>query len=281
MKKLILSFLAIASLASAEVKHRFIANCVSQGRAVLIAEDGAIEWEMGGVNGIQDSWVLGNGNYLLSLRNGVKEVTPNKQVVWEYKGPADIELHSAQPIENGNVLALECGTKRLVEIDRSGKVVKEIPLQSDAKRHVQFRTARKTARGTYWVAYLAEGKVRELDGNGAVLRELKVADGHKHAHGVQELPNGNLLVSTAAGGEVKEFDADGNMVWHLSTDDMLAAGIQTTGYSAGVQRLPNGNTMVSVYHGNPQFFEVTPDKKMVWKYHNEALGNVSGMCPLD
>ena len=271
----------LSCVCSAEIKHRFIANCFQQGRAVIIAEDGSIEWEFKDVKNIQDSWVLDNGNYLFSWQNGVKEVTPDKKVVWEYKAPAEVELHSAQPIEKGNVMACECGTKRLVEIDRSGNIVKEVPLTSEAKRHIQFRTARKTGRGTYWVAYLSEGKVRELDGEGKVLRELTADEGHKNAHGVQELPNGNLLVSTAYGGEVKELDMDGNTVWHLTREDMTAAGVEKVGYTAGVERLPNGNTLVSMYHGIPQFFEVTPDKKIVWKYYNEALGNVAGLRLLD
>lgn len=273
--------LGATSLAHAEVNHRFMANCVSQGVARLVAEDGSVEWQMGGLNVLQDSWLLENGNYLFSHRTGVKEVTPAKKVVWEYCSPAGVELHSAQPIEDGKVLACECGTKRLIEIDRTGKVVKEIPLQSDNKRHTQFRTARKTARGTYWVAYVGQGKVKELDSAGKVLCERRVASGNKHAHGVQELPNGNLLASNGNGGEVKEFDKNGNLVWHLSQADMLAAGVLNVGYTAGIERLPNGNTIVSMYHGNPQFFEVTPDKKMVWKYYNKDFGNVAGFRLLD
>lgn len=282
MKKLILVCLSVVSLASAEMKHRFIANCVGQGRAVIIAEDGSVEDEFTSLRMIQDSWLLDNGNYLFSTRTGVREVTPNNKVVWEYKGPADMELHSAQPIENGNVLALECGTKRLIEIEGgTGRILKEIPLKSDANPHIQFRTARKTKRGTYWVAYLAEGKVRELDEKGGILREMTSSEGHKHAHGVEELPNGNLLVSTGTGKEVKEFDMNGNVVWHLTQNDMLAEGIKKTGYTAGIERMPNGNTLVSMYHGIPQFFEVTPDKKIIWHYHNETLGAVSGFTLMD
>ena len=284
MKKNVILFclLGLSCVCGAEVKHRFMANCFSQGRVAVVARDGSVEWETGGLTCVQDSWLLENGNYLFSWRNGVKEVSPDKQIVWEYKSQGDVELHSAQPIENGNVLACECGTRQLVEIEGgSGKVLKTIPLQSEVGCHMQFRTARKTKRGTYLVAYLGEGTVRELDVDGKILRELKVADGNKHVHGLQELPNGNLLVSTAYGREVKEFDKDGGLVWHLTQADMTAAGVEVIGYLAGIERLPNGNTVVSMYHGVPQFFEVTPDKKMVWKYYNEALGNVAGFRLLD
>lgn len=273
--------LGAATFCGAEVTHRFMANCVSQGKARLVNPSGETEWEMKGLRTIQDSWLLENGNYLFSHKTGVKEVTPAKDVVWEYRSPEGVELHSAQPIEDGKVLACECGTKRLIEIDRKGTIVKEIALQSDNKLHTQFRTARKTARGTYWVAFIGQGKVKELDADGKMIRELKVANGHKHAHGIQELPNGNVLVSTADGGEVKEFDSNGALVWHLSKADMLAAGVVKVAYAAGIERLPNGNTLVSMYFGNPQFFEVTPDKKMVWSFHNPSFGNVAGFRLLD
>lgn len=281
MKKMILTVVLFGSLAFAgDVKHRFIANCVNQGAARMIAEDGSVKWELTGLRLIQDSWQLENGNVLVSYRSGVKEVSPDKQVVWQYKAPEEVELHSVQPIEDGKVLAVECGTKRLIEIDRTGTIVKEIPLQSSNPTHTQFRSARKTSRGTYWVAYIGQGKVRELDCHGKTLRELTVSDGFKNAHGVEELPNGNLLVSTANGGDVKEFNKQDQLVWHLTQADMRAAGVSKIGYTAGIKRLSNGNTVVSMYHGNPQFFEVTPDKKIVWQYHNEQFGNVSGFCLL-
>jgi len=45
---------------------------------------------------------------------------------------------------------------------------------------------------------------------------------------------------------------------------------------AGCQRLPNGNTIFCNYlgHGHigeqPMFFELTPDKKIVWSFRDDA-----------
>lgn len=283
MKKaaVLLGLFGLSTFCGAEVTHRFMANCVNKGVAQIVNTDGSVEWKVGDLGGIHDSWLLENGNFLFSHKSGVREVSPDKKVVWEYTSPAAAELQSVQPIEDGKVLACECGTKRLIELDRAGEIVKEIPLQSDDKVHTQFRTARKTVRGTYWVAYIGQGKVRELDSDGKTLREITVSDGSKNAHSVQELANGHLVVSTANGYDVKEFDADGKLVWRLSSKDMLAAGVKSVGYIAGVERLANGNTIVSMYHGNPQFFEVTPAKKIVWQYHNESFGNISSLCLLD
>ena len=54
--------------------------------------------------------MLPNGNVLFSHRSGAKEVTLHKEVVWEYKGPEGVEIHAAQPLADGNVMIIECGT---------------------------------------------------------------------------------------------------------------------------------------------------------------------------
>ena len=117
--------------------------------------------------------------------------------------------------------------------------------------------------------------------DGKKLREIVVAKGKKSIHGLAPLANGGILISTAGESEVKEFDKDGKLVWHLSKADMLAAGVIKVGYTGGVQRLANGNTAFAMYGGNPAFVEFTPEKKMVWSYHNQKLGNVAGLTLLD
>ena len=269
--------------AEEKVSHRIIAGCFQKGGFAIVAEDGTIEKEVKVGGQVQDTWKLENGNILTSHSTGAKEFSSNGQLVWEYKTPnKNIEIHSAQPLENGNVLLCEGGTKRLYEVNRAGEVVKDIALKTTAgNKHVQFRAARKTKAGTYWIALIGEAKAREIDADGKMLREFVVAEGKKSIHGLIPLPNGNILVSTAGQGEIKEFDKDGQIVWQLTKDDMKNAGIKKTGYTGGMQRLANGNTVVSVYHGEPQFYEVTPDKKMVWSYHNPALKNVVGITILD
>jgi type 1 glutamine amidotransferase len=270
--------LALSALTTAQaVEHRFISNGFGKQTVSIIAADGSIERQVNNLKCVQDSWLLDNGNLVASWLRGVKEFGPDNQVVWEYKAPEGVELHSAQPLENGNVLACECGTKRLIEINRDGEIVKEIPLQTEAHTHAQFRTARKTKQGTYWVAFLKEAKVQEMDGKGKVLREFASPGG---AHGLAPLPNNGVLVSGGYGGEVKEYDEDGKVVWHLSKADMTAAGVEQLGYAGGVVRLPNGNTVVALFNGIPQFFEVTPDKEMVWSYNNPELGKTASITIL-
>jgi hypothetical protein len=48
--------------------------------------------------------------------------------MWEYKADKNSEVHSCQPLSNGHVLILECGSSRLMEVDRDVKIAKEIKL---------------------------------------------------------------------------------------------------------------------------------------------------------
>lgn len=55
-------------------------------------------------------------------------MTLDKKIVWEYKSGEKTEVHGCQPLPDGNVLVVECGTCRLLEIAHDGKVAKEIAL---------------------------------------------------------------------------------------------------------------------------------------------------------
>ena len=62
----------------------------------------------------------------------------------------------------------------------------------------------------------------------------------------------------------KVFKSAKEIVWKVEQNDL--PGI-TLAWVTRVERLPNGNTMIGNCHAgpdNPQFIEVTPDKKVVW-----------------
>jgi hypothetical protein len=167
------------------------------------------------------------------------------------------------------VLVLECGTCRIVEVDRAGKIAKEIKLPvppASVKVHNQFRGTRKTKDGRYLVSAKGQNKILELDGAGKVLRELPTPG---DVHEVLELPNRHWLVACGDGHKVVEFDRSGKIVWELNENDLPGHPLRLM---AGMQRLPNGNTVFCNYlgHGHlgeqPHFFELTPDKKVVWSF---------------
>src|SRR5437868_5380888 len=178
----------LSATAEDPARHRFLC-CDYQGNKVaIIAADGSVEWEFAAQTP-QDCWMLANGNVLFCYRNGAKEVSRDKQVVWEYKAPAQAQCHSCQPLPNGHVLVAECGLSRLVEVGRDGQVAKEIKVASQAKNmgH-QFRGTRQSADAHYWVCLMDEKKIVELSPEGALLREIPV-DGFPHA--AVKLPDGH------------------------------------------------------------------------------------------
>lgn len=254
-----------------EAARPFLACDHNGGKVCVVAADGTIQREFA-CRSPQDCWRLKNGNLLFCFASGAREVDAAGTVVWEYKAPEKVEVHSCQPLPDGRVLVVECGTSRLVEVDRQGVVVKEIRLNTDPSIHLhnQFRGARKTRNGDYYVCFKGEGKVVHLDSKGRVLEAIRVPG---DPHEVVPLAWGHLLITCGDGHKVIELNRRRKVVWELNENDLPGNTLRLT---AGCQRLPNGNTLVCNYlgHGHigeqPQFFEVTRDKRVVWSFSDHA-----------
>ena len=252
-------------------RHRFLC-CDYQGNKVaIISADGSVEWEFAAQTP-QDCWLLPNGNVLFCYRNGAKEVSTDKQVVWEYKAPAEAECHSCQPLPNGRVLVAECGLSRLVEAGRDDYYSRPMSLQ-----HILGQENRLFFRPHPLIfLFLQEGdsqellnrflKIVELSSAGALLRTIPV-DGFPHA--AIKLPDGHLLVTLGTAARVIELDQDLKIAWQLRENEVPGNPLRLP---AGCQRLPNGNTIVCNYlpggflGKQPQAFEVTRDKRVVWEF---------------
>jgi hypothetical protein len=250
-------------------QHSFICADSYAGKVAVVSADGNIEWEYK-CNAPQDCWRLPNGNYLFCHIRGALEMTPDKKIVWEYKSGTNTEVDACQPLLDGHVLVVECGPSRIVEVDRDGKIAKEIKLTlppPNVKLHDQFRGVRKTQDGHYFVSRKGEHIVEELDGDGKSLRQIKVPG---DVHEVVPLPGGHLLIACGDGHKVIELDASEKVIWELNENDLPGNRLRLM---AGCQRLPNGNTVFCNWlgHGHvndaqAHFFEITPDKKIVWEY---------------
>jgi outer membrane protein assembly factor BamB len=253
-------------------QHPFLCTDSAAGKVCVVSSDGKIEWEYACTHP-QDCWRLPNGNYLFCHSSGALEMTPDKKTAWEYKAGANTEVHACQPLRDGRVLLVECGPCRLLEIDRDGKIAKEIkltPPPATVKLHDQFRGVRKTKDGHYLVCRKGEHIVQELDADGKSLREIKVPG---DVHEAVLLPDGHLLIDCGDGHKVVELDADEKVVWELNENDLPGNPLRLM---AGCQRLPNGNTVFCNYigHGHlgeqPHVFEITRDKKIVWQFADQT-----------
>jgi hypothetical protein len=88
------------------------------------------------------------------------------------------------------------------------------------------------------------------------------------------LANGNTVIAGGNNHRVLEVDRAGKVVWSLDQKEL--PGI-TLAWVTTLHALPNGNLIVGNCHAGPdqpQLFEVTRDKKVVWTLRNrQVFGN--------
>ena len=267
--------------------RRILAGDDSTQRLAIVAPDGKLEWEIK-VGAIHDAHVLPNGNILTQQGwTKIVEVTPDKKTVWEYDAAKmngndgkNVEVHAFQRLDDGATMIAESGPARIIEVDRDGKLRREIKLKvTHPSTHSDTRLVRKIANGNYLVAHESDGFVREYDASGAVVWEFEVplfGKERKGGHGPEafgnslfsaiRLPNGNTLIGAGNGHSVLEVTPAKEIVWKVEQNDL--PGI-TLAWVTRVERLADGNTLIGNCHAGPeqpQFIEVTPAKKVVWAF---------------
>ena len=276
--------------------HRIILQ--GNQKLAILDTEGKIEWQTRW-GGIHDIHVLANGHVMLQQgSHKVVELDPQtNQVVWSYDAAQQngnqgkrIEVHAFQPLENGRIMIAESGSRRIIEIDRSGKILHSIKLQVDAPHpHHDTRLVRKLPQGNYLVCHEKDGAVREYDGrSGKLLWEYQVplfGKPRRGGHGLEafgnqvfaavRLGNGNTLIATGNGHSVLEVTPQKKIVWKLEQRDL--PGI-TLGWVTTLEVLPNGNYVIGNCHAgpeNPLVIEINPvTRKVVWTLDQfQAFGN--------
>jgi hypothetical protein len=278
---------------SPEVARRVLGN--DRGKVAIVDAKGRVEWEYASGFDGHDVWLLANGNILLAAGPArIVEVSPSKQVVWSYESKPKagyvgrVEVHAFQRLDNGTTMIVETGNRRIIEVDRDGKLVAEVPLTVDhPDPHRDTRMARKLGNGHYLVCHEGDGKVREYDGKGHVVWTYGLdlagrprSPGHgPEGHGTEvfgaiRLPNGNTLIAGGNNNRVIEVAPSGQTVWSIEHDEL--PGIRLA-WITSLCALPNGNVIFGNCHAgpdNPQLVEVNRDKKVVWTFKDfRTFGN--------
>jgi hypothetical protein len=279
--------------------RRVLAADYSTKRLAIIGADNKIEWEYP-IGDVHDAQLLPNGNMLLqSDWTHVIEVNPAHKIVWEYDAGKNgnagkrIEVHSFQRLDNGRTMITESGSGRIIEVDGQGRIQHEIKLKrKHPDAHMDTRLARKIANGNYLVAQQNDGAVCEYDPNGNIVWQYEVplfGKERKPGHGPEafgnfvfsasRLSNGNTLIGGGNGHCVLEVTPQKEIVWKIEQNDL--PGI-TLAWVTMTERLPNGNTVLVNCHAgpdNPQMIEVTPEKKVVWTFHDfKNFGNATAVA---
>jgi len=229
-----------------------------------------------------DVWALPNGEVLFAWNRGVKVYDKNGKQVFEWLSlEAKDEIHTCQPLADGNILIAQNGPSRLIEVNRDGKVVREVSVPSKNNNlHMRYRMCRKLKSGNYLCMVSCDDEIREIDPTGKIIRVIRDLPGVKmsKAHAVTRLDNGNTLFSTGAGAMAVEVDENDKIVWKLERADL--PGIKM-GFMTGLNRLPNGNTVISFYQGSHHLIEVTQEKELIWKWRLPGQRTVVSVQILD
>ncbi len=282
---LVLAVLFSPALTAGAQGHRFACADYTQGKVFIVAANGSVEWEHPAPS-CDELWMLPNGNLLFTTGHGVKEVTRGRKVVFSYESKS--EIYACQRLANGRTFIGECNAGRLLEVEPSGRVAKEIRLLPEGKDggHLYMRNARRLDSGHYLVAHYGDQVVREYDGDGKVVRAIPAASG---PHSVVRLPNGHTLIACGDmvknGARVFEVDGEGKTVWEVKSDDLPAIRLKCM---TGLHRLQNGHTVMSNWQGHGQFgsgphvIEVTQEKKVVWTFaDHQTMKTISSLQVLD
>lgn len=276
-------------------QHRVILQ--GNDRLAILEVDGLVNWEIPW-GGIHDIHVLPGGNIMVQEgKNKIVEIDRGtKKVVWSYDSATqngnagkDVEVHAFQPLADGSIMLAESGPGRIIEIDRDGKLLKEIKLKLNQPHpHMDTRLARKLPNGNYLVSHEGDGFVREYGPDGAVVWEFEIplfGQERKDGHGPEafgnktfaavRLPSGNTLIATGNGHGVLEVSSDKKIVWQLQQNDLPK---MTLAWVTTLEVLPNGHYVIGNCHagpGNPVLIEIEPTtKRVVWTLDaHDIFGN--------
>ena len=269
--------LATGSLCAAEsaIQHRLLLFEYGRGPNRLLELDaaGKVIWEHQPPSIAVIFQVLPNGNVLYAYGGkptGVREVTRKGGEIWNYVSKCP-QVLGCERLPNGNTLVAEQGPCQAVEASPKGEVVRVTPLKtSHESYHLQVRNIHKLANGNILAAHEGEGAVREVDVDGKVVWEYT---GVENAGDAQRLPNGNTLISCGTQKRVIEVTPARKIAWEFTAADAPELNIT---WVSSIQLLPNGNLIVGNFLRGQEgkgahAFEVTRDKKVVWKWDDHSF----------
>lgn len=277
MKRHLIGFifftLSFNSFAAEEtIKHRLLL-CEYPQRLVEISAEGKVTWEHATPSVTVMCDVLPRGEILYAYGGnptGVQRINRDHKVIWNYTSACP-QVMGVSALTGGNILIGEQGPCRAVELNGKGEVVKSVKLTtSETAFHRQLRHLHKLPNGNILACHEAEGAVREYTPEGKVLWEYV---GASDVFEALRLENGNTVIACGTAKRVIEVNRDGKIVWEFGAANAPELNLS---WITSLQRLKNGNLVVGNFLRGQEgkgahAFEVTRDKKVVWKFADHQL----------
>lgn len=284
--RILFAFLVCSLSTSAFAEDRLVLVSASYGKDVVaICEaNGDVIWRHDtpgpkkGHAGHHDVHLLKNANILFhDSWTKTKEINLGKKVVWQYDSATKngnkgkrVNVHAFARLENGETVIVESAVGRIIHVDQKGKITKSVPLGTNGRQNT--RLMRILDNGNYLACAERPGVVTEYDSKGKIVWEYEIGT---RVYGAIRLKNGNTLIASGSGNSIVEVTPDKKVVWDI-TKKVPGTDI-TLGWMTMLQELPNGNRLIGNCHAgekNPQIFEITKDKKVVWQFDEwDLVGN--------
>lgn len=210
------------------------------------------------------------------------------KVIWERKIG---DLHDLHLLPDGHILFQDGWTHLMEVIPGTGGNADQVVWEYDAAKlngnegkPVQVHAFQRLDEGITMIAESGRARIIEVDHAGKIVHEIRLHVDHPSTHSdtrlARKLPNGHYLVCHEADGVVREYDADGTVVWDFPVplfDHPRAGGHGPEAFGNqvfGALRLANGNTLIATGNGH-SILEVTPDKQIVWSIHQNDLPGIT------
>ncbi|HRQ87770.1 MAG TPA: PQQ-binding-like beta-propeller repeat protein [Bacteroidia bacterium] len=205
------------------------------------------------------------------------------KVLWHHPLGAVHDLHL---LPNGNFLTQD-GWPRVIELNLAKEIVWDYDAsttnRSEGDGKVEIHAFQRLADGSTLIAESGIGRIIEVAPDRSIRKTFPLSVSKPNPHSdtrlVRLLDNGHCLVAHEAEETVKEYDADGQVVWEFPVplfgrEPAKGHGPEAFGGRCfAAIRLKNGNTLVSTGNGH-SLLEVTPDKEIVWKLEQHDLPGI-------
>jgi hypothetical protein len=196
-------------------------------------------------------------------------------------------VHGLFLLPNGNFLTQD-GWPRVVEIDLDGKTVWEYDAKTENRRaedgKVEIHSFERLENGNTLIVESGAGRILEVTPAKSIVKELPLEvsapNPHSDTRQVHRLANGHFLVAHEADQIVKEYDADGKVVWEFPIPLFGKSPANGHGPEAFGGRCfsaiiaANGNYLITTGNGH-SILEVTPSKEIVWKLEQNDLPGIT------
>lgn len=209
-------------------------------------------------------------------------VESSGQITWRH--PIG-DLHDFHVLENGNLL-FQTSWTRIVEVDpQDNRVVWEYDATKNGNenRKVEVHAFQRLPKGLTMIAESGPGRIIEVDSEGNIRHQiaLKIEKPHPHhdTRLVRKLDDGHYLVCQENDGVVREYNAQGEIVWDYPVPLFGKSPKEGHGPEAfgnqcfSALRQKNGNTLIATGNGH-SVIEVTPEKMIAWSVHQDDLPGI-------